>query len=128
MTNEKYDRVESLRALAKNKHEATVLRVNLALEKMMNGNIPISFQSVAKIANVSKTWLYANDDIAYIIRQIRERSSTKKMLDQNTIIERNKKEISILKKRILAMSNENTKLRQQLEIAYAEIYKLNTER
>ncbi len=48
--------INALKNASKKKREDTINRVRNALEEMEKNNIPISFRSVSKMANVSRYW------------------------------------------------------------------------
>jgi len=86
-------------------------------------NIPITFQSVAKHARVSKTILYADDKISDQIRQCRDKASVlQRMLDQQRQLDKKNVTISNLNKRIEYLNSEVQRLKSQLEIVYGELY------
>jgi hypothetical protein len=120
----KYDRAESLKALAEAKSGATLAKVRNAIDEMKKNSTPITFQSVAKYANVSKAWLYGNAEIATQIRDNRDNKDVvRRMLDKDSVIAQKNKQIDVLKKRIAMMSSEIESLKQQLEAAYGELYR-----
>ena len=127
MSSEIYDRAEFLKSLAKNKKKETYKRVVSAFADMKKNGIPITFQSVARIANVSKTWLYNNESIALQIRNYRDKSeSIKKALDINTVIKNKDEEIATLNSKVSSMVCEIKALKIQLESVYAEIYRASS--
>ena len=127
MSSEIYDRAEFLKSLAKNKKKETYKRVVSVFTDMKKNGIPITFQSVARIANVSKTWLYNNESIALQIRNYRDKSeSIKKALDINTVIKNKDEEIATLNSKVSSMVCEIKALKIQLESVYAEIYRASS--
>ena len=72
MMNKPEDKkIAALKDAAKNKREATIKRVNEALETMQKQEMIINFESVAKFANVSKKWLYQQPEFVVTIKELR---------------------------------------------------------
>lgn len=110
------------------KHEATLSRVLEALQIMKDKGLPQSFQSVAKFAGVSKTWLYSMPEIRRKIEESRSKSNTiKRNRDLHELLEKKEAEISILVQKIKKYEATVNKLRLQLEVAYGELYKRNND-
>ena len=123
MNENKTKRIEVLKIAAQNKKQAALHRARKALKEMENNNIPITFQSVAKHAQVSKTILYANEKIAEKIKQSRKKSRiNQRMFDQQALIEKQIAEISGLKNKIGGLNAEVSRFKAQLEVAYGELY------
>lgn len=123
MNENKTKRIEVLKIAAQNKKQAALHRARKALKEMENNNIPITFQSVAKHAQVSKTILYANEKMAEKIKQSRKKSGTnQRMFNQQALIDKQSSEISDLKNKIECLNSEVCRLKNQLEVAYGEIY------
>ena len=119
------DKKEFLNDLAKNKCSRTKQKVDEALQYLESHGHDINFNSVAKISGLSKTTLYNNPDIRARIESIRDIPSGKSIMAQNKLVrsEKNSKAIiESLKRKNLALQEENKKLREQLEMAYAEYY------
>lgn len=107
---------------AKQKSIKTLLRVSETLEKMIGEKQTITFSQVAKQAQVSRAWLYKNDKIKNQIETIREEQARKTPLD---FVGKDKPDQKImvehLKQRIRGLEQENSKLRQQIEIIYGKM-------
>lgn len=127
MTTSPDNKLLALQKSTQQKKSTTRLRVVLALEKMRYEDIPINFQSVAKHASVSKAWLYAQEDLVTSIKQLRMKSGkieqTRDYLKQ---IHQKEDEITALKRRIEALSQENTALKQQVETIYGQLCEQDT--
>lgn len=104
------------------KNIKTLLRVNETLKKMTGEKQVITFSKVAKQAQVSRAWLYKNDKIKNQIEAIREEQGkktpvdliAKDQADQITIVEN-------LKQRIKKLQQENSRLREQIEVIYGKM-------
>ena len=119
------DKKEHLNDLATKKRSRTKEKVEEAFIYLENHGHDINFNSVAKISGLSKTTLYNNPDIRARIESIRDIPSGKSIMAQNKLVrsEKNSKAIiESLKRKNLALQEENKKLREQLEMAYAEYY------
>ena len=127
MTSGSNNRADFLRSLARSKTTKTLEHAMKVIDKMEADQIPISFQSVSKIAKVSKTWLYSNEIISNKIRDCRGKNkSNEKLLENNRAIQSKNKEIEKLKKQIIHMENEILDLKSQLDTVYAELYEQST--
>jgi len=109
----------------KNKSEQTAIRVLSAVDSMEKNNIPINFNSVAKFANVSKTWLYNNKEIRQKIDQLRNKSKTsKRLIDVQLLLKKKDECIDKLTSQVNAQVVTIEKLKKQLETVYGELYKI----
>ena len=119
------DKNEHINNLAIKKRNRTKQKVEEAFQYLENHGHDINFNSVAKVSGLSKTTLYKNPDIKARIESIRDIPSGKSIMAQNKLVrsEKNSKAIiESLKRKNLALQEENKKLREQLEVAYAEYY------
>ena len=57
------DRVEALRQAAQERHSATLRRAEDALQVLVASGVPVSFARLAKVAKVSRSWLYNQDEL-----------------------------------------------------------------
>jgi hypothetical protein len=62
-----------LQVAAQRKRDATLTRATAALTELADEGAQISFQSVARLARVSRQWLYAQPALRRQIEQLRER-------------------------------------------------------
>ncbi|PDY23800.1 transposase [Bacillus cereus] len=115
---------EKIVCLAKLKTTQTRESVDKAISKLsLEGRI-INFNTVAKEANVSKSWLYKETDIRKRIESLRKqqynhlstRPVTKKSSRSEEVL------IKTLKMRIKEVEGENTKLKNQIQKLYGELY------
>ena len=114
--------ISGLLKSAKEKNIKTLLRVNETLKKMIGEKQIITFSQVAKQAQVSRAWLYKNDKIKNQIEAIREEQGKKTPVD---LVAKNKPDQKIivaqLKQRIKKLQQENSKLREQIEVIYGKM-------
>lgn len=107
---------------AKQKNIKTFLRVSETLKKMIGEKQTITFSQVAKQAQVSRAWLYKNDEIKNKIETIREEQKKKTPIDLITKNKQDQKEIvEQLKQRVKKLQQENSKLREQIAIIYGKM-------
>jgi predicted nuclease with TOPRIM domain len=121
-----YDRKEQLKAIHKSRKSATHQKVDVAIQRLVRANGAINFNSVANEAGVSKATLYNNQELRQRIEALRRRQAqapTQKQI-QREINDNNKDAIiESLKRRIKKVEAENKRLREQLKVAYADVYK-----
>lgn len=114
---------EGIVRASKEKKIETIQKVMEALDIMEKESIPINFLSVYKFTGVSRSWLYKEPAIKSRIAEAKERINNQLMRDQAIQIKAKEKEIEILTKQNKMLRKQIDELRQQHEIAYAEIYK-----
>src|SRR5271165_902559 len=68
------DNSRHLLAAAKRRSQATNRRAVAALRRMDNAGLPITFDSVARQANVSRSWLYTQPDLRAEIERLRRQT------------------------------------------------------
>jgi predicted nuclease with TOPRIM domain len=121
-----YDRKEQLKAIHKSRKSATHQKVDVAIQRLVRANGAINFNSVANEAGVSKATLYNNQELRQRIEALRRKQAqapTQKQI-QREINDNNKDAIiESLKRRIKKVEAENSELREQLKVAYADVYK-----
>ncbi len=123
MNNDKINsrQINALKKATANRKADIFVRVNEALKLMKQDEIPISFQSVAKYANVSKTTLYARSELKSLVEQERNNNENiNRLHEKDKVILRQKKEISVLTKRVGYLQTELSELKQQLEVIYGK--------
>lgn len=110
---------------AKKKSEKTLTKVLDALRIMEEQSISINFNSVSNFAGVTKAWLYKQAEVRNLIDKARVAKNNLLMQDQAVQLGIKNKEIDILTKQNKHLRQQIAELRQQLEVAYAELYKKN---
>lgn len=121
----KKNKIEVLNQSAQSKREKTFIKVKTVLKLMQEKEIPINFASVAKLAQVSKTWLYQEPMICAEIKRARnKRDIIQRTLDYQSAIEKRDHEIMQLKTKNKEYQEHIKQLQQQLEIVHGELYKL----
>jgi Family of unknown function (DUF6262)/Basic region leucine zipper len=114
---------EALGQAAVVRHRRAVERAEQALRDLDGDGGPISFQSVARRAGVSRQWLYTQPAIRQAIEQLRERSSER----TDRVPARQRATEASLRQRLETLRAENQRLRQEnadlkteLAIAYGQ--------
>jgi predicted RNase H-like nuclease (RuvC/YqgF family) len=114
---------EALGQAAVVRHRRAVERAEQALRDLDRDGGPISFQSVARRAGVSRQWLYTQPAIRQAIEQLRERSSER----TDRVPARQRATEASLRQRLETLRAENQRLRQEnadlkteLAIAYGQ--------
>jgi Family of unknown function (DUF6262) len=117
---------EHLKQVHKHRKAATTQKVDEALKRLVRANEFINFNSVANESGVSKATLYNNVAIRERIAALRQQQSlgpTSKQIKRE-MNENNKDAlIESLIRKIKKLDNENKQLKEQLKVAYAEVYK-----
>ena len=120
---ESNNQILALKKASQAKRDDTQLKVTTVLRVMKEKNIPINFKSVAKLAGVSKTWLYDQPEIKNEIEMLRvKKGKIQRVIDLQSTVEQKDNEILALKTKNKALQETIKKLRQQLEIVYGELY------
>ncbi|EFI68435.1 transposition regulatory protein TnpC [Lysinibacillus fusiformis ZC1] len=121
-----YDRSSHLKAIHASRKAHTSQKVDEAIKRLIRANEKINFNSVASEAAVSKATLYNNKDFRSRIETLRNQQSqvpTPKQVKRE-MNENNKDAlIASLKRKNQKLEEENKQLREQMKVAYAEVYK-----
>lgn len=97
--------------------------VRLAKQKSQKTRKAINFNSIAKEANVSKSWLYKEHDIRQRIESLRERQITSNVVSKPKKSSRSEEIlIKTLKRRVMELKKENKKLQNQIQKLYGDLY------
>lgn len=123
-----YDRVEHMKTIHIKRKEHTHQKVDQAIKRLVRANGNINFNSVASEAGVAKATLYNHSDIRERIEDLRlqqVKSPTQKQIRREMNDSNKDAIIASLKRRIKRVEEENKDLRQQLKVAYSEIYRNN---
>jgi len=114
--------ISGLLKSAKQKSIKTILRVNETLKKMIMEKQVITFSQVAKQAQVSRPWLYNNDELKNKIEALREKQDQKTPIDFVGKNKSNQKIIVVqLKQRVKILQKENSELREQMAVIYGKM-------
>jgi hypothetical protein len=98
-------------------------KVKNTLQEMLENNLPINIGSVAKIAGVSRTWIYNNPTLKNKIERSRlKEDKIHRIIELQRSIETRDKKIARLKHRNQQQKAIIKKLRQLLEVIYGKLY------
>ncbi|MDA2439896.1 DUF6262 family protein [Bacillus cereus] len=120
-----YDRKEHLKAIHASRKATTSQKVDKAIQRLVRANGPINFNSVASEAGVAKATLYNNRELRERIESLRQQqveAPTPKQIKRE-IDENNKDAVIASLKRKIKRLEEKKQLREQLKVAYAEVYR-----
>ncbi|MFJ8099974.1 DUF6262 family protein [Lysinibacillus sp. NPDC096212] len=121
-----YDRSEHLKAIHANRKATTSRKIDEAIKRLIRANEKINFNSVASEADVSKATLYNNKAFRSRIETLRNQQSqvpTPKQVKREMNESNKDALIASLKRKNQKLEEENKQLREQLKVAYAEVYK-----
>ncbi|PLR76242.1 transposase [Bacillus sp. V3-13] len=121
-----YDRSSHMKTIHAQRKANTYQKVDEAIKRLIRANEKINFNSVSNESGVTKATLYNNVDIRERIEALRQQQSqapTPKQVKQE-MNENNKDAlIESLKRKVKKLEDDNKQLRDQLKVAYAEVYK-----
>ncbi|MEC3656170.1 DUF6262 family protein [Bacillus siamensis] len=121
-----YDRKKHLKQIHESRKAITMSKVDEAIKRLVRANQGTNFNSVASGTGVAKATLYNNATLRERIetlRQQRIKSLSAKQVKYE-MNENNKDAIiESLKRKVKRLEHENKDFRNQLKVAYAEVYK-----
>lgn len=120
-----YDRKEQLKKIHESRKANTALKVDGAIKRLLKANESINFNSVSKEAGISKATLYNNEDFRSRIEKLRNQQSqvpTPKQVKREMNESNKDALIASLKRKNKKLEQENKQLREQLKVAYADVY------
>jgi cell shape-determining protein MreC len=119
-----------LLAHAQRKAEEAQKRVHQAIDRLLREHQVVNFNTVAKTANVTKSYLYARSDVRERIEALRtqqgqersERSWAERQQHQARTDKTKDVLLAAKDQRIKALEAENRKLKEDLKVAYGKLY------
>ncbi|MFZ0444015.1 MAG: DUF6262 family protein [Bacillus sp. (in: firmicutes)] len=121
-----YDRSAHMKTIHAQRKANTYQKVDEAIKRLIRVNESINFNSISNESGVSKATLYNNVDIRERVETLRQQQSqapTPKQVKRE-MNERNKDAlIESLKRKVKKLEDDKKQLRDQLKVAYAEVYK-----
>ena len=118
------DRDTPLAAAARRRHELTRSKAIRALRELDNTGAVVSFEAVARRAEVSRSWLYTQPDLRLEIQRLRE--ATQRTSAHSVPASQRASDDSLLRRlqqandRNRRLAEENNRLRRQLEHALGD--------
>lgn len=125
---------QGLQAHAQHRKEATVARVNTAIDTLLRTRAPVNFNTVAQEARVTKAYLYkypqVRDRIAalreqqqgYQLRQQTTRAQAKTEASKDVVILAKDRQIRELEQEIRRLKEEIQQLKKDLQVAHGKLY------
>ena len=115
---------KGIKAHAKKKSEEAYKRVDSALREMALNKEPINFNTVMKKANVSKGFVYQNQEIRERIEKLRDSQKGIKPKQVKDKMTDNSKDILLAAKtkKIKELEDENKNLKKELEVLRGKLY------
>lgn len=115
---------KGIKAHAQKKSEEAYKRVDEALRNMVLNKEPINFNTVMKKANVSKGYVYQNQEIRERIEKLRDSQKGIKPKQVKDKMTDNSKDILLAakNKKIKELEDENKALRKELEVLRGKLY------
>jgi predicted nuclease with TOPRIM domain len=122
--------INGLLAHAQRKSEAAQKRVHQAIDQLLRAQQAVNFNTVAKAASVTKSYLYAHQDIRERIEALRTQQGQERIERQwgerQQHQARTDKTKAVLlearDRRIKALEVENRKLKEELKVARGKLY------
>ena len=113
-----------LRTAARRRHEHTRAKALAALHELDRAGAPITFESVADAAGVSRSWLYGQTDLNDEIRRLRARNQPKHATTtparQRASDDSIRQRLDIALRRNRELADQNQQLRRQLAHALGQ--------
>lgn len=123
MPNNHTRNVSGLLAHAEAKSKAVSQKVDLAIKSLIKQHLPVNFNSVATLANVSKTTLYKSPEYRTRIESLRQCAAPAPAATKRTVTDKGKDIILAAKnKRIRELEAEIERLSSVLKQYYAAEY------
>jgi hypothetical protein len=122
--------ISGLLAHAQSKSQQTQQRVHQAIDQLLREQHTVNFNTVAKTANVTKSYLYARQDVRERIEALRTQQGLERIERQwaqrqqhQTRTDKTKDVLLAAKdRRIKALEAENRKLKEELKVTYGKLY------
>jgi hypothetical protein len=120
-----HDRATHLITAAKQRHELTRAKAIRAIRELDRSGAAITFGTVARAAQVSRSWLYTQTDIRDEIRKLRAVTPSRSRsaaapAAQQASAESLRRRMATMQERIHNLVEENQRLRHQLAVALGE--------
>jgi hypothetical protein len=119
--------IVGLNRTAQAKAAATRQRAEEAIQLLLKENRPISFTAVAETAHVSTAWLYGQEDIKQQLLNLRAQQQPKPKIvipPHERASDASKDAlIALLRKRVKEQDEQIRELKQQVEVAYGQLYR-----
>lgn len=119
-----------LLAHAQRKSQQTQQRVHQAIDQLLREHQSVNFNTVAKAANVTKSYLYAHQDVRERIEALRTQQGQERLERQWAQRQQHQARTAKTKdvlleardRRSKALEAENRKLKEELKVARGKLY------
>ena len=119
------DNTAHLITAAKQRHEYTRAKAIRTLRELDQSGTPVTFETVARHAEISRSWLYTQPDIKAEIERLRAQANqaprqpipTRQRITESSLLRR----LEIANNRNRELAAENQRLRRQLEHALGQL-------
>lgn len=119
------DSSHHLVAAAKRRHELARSKAIQAIRELERaGNVPITFESVARTAKVSRSWIYTQPDLREEIQRLRTATAATRTPaapdPQRASAESLRRRLATIQERNRQLAEENQRLRHELAISLGQ--------
>jgi hypothetical protein len=119
------DNTRHIIAAARQRHELTRAKAIQALRSLDADGSPVTFEAVAQAAGISRSWLYAEDDLRAQITHLREATSGRARTPAIPASQRAsdaslRRRLELAEQRIRQLRSDNDQLRRELAHALGE--------
>jgi uncharacterized protein DUF6262 len=120
------DNSRHLVTAAKHRHELARAKAIRAIRELDRaGSVAITFESVARTAEVSRSWLYTQPDLREEIQRLRTRTTAARTVPtvpdrQKATAESLRRRLASIQERIRQLTEENQRLRHQLALSLGQ--------
>ncbi len=116
------DRTTHLITAAKQRHELTRAKAIRAIRELDHTGAAVTFGTVARAAQVSRSWLYTQADIRDEIHKLRAATPprSRQAAAQRASTESLRRRLTVMQDRIHNLVEENQRLRNQLAVALGQ--------
>ncbi|WP_107667125.1 DUF6262 family protein [Cyanothece sp. BG0011] len=125
----KEERIKTLKATQETRKQETLDKVNKAIERLLKTGAKISFQAIAREANVSVPYLYKYPELKERIQQLRsqQRKMPSYQVNQPPVNAKTHSQmVGRLKKRIQQLEEENKELKRKNEALAGQVYRVHS--
>ncbi|PEQ31172.1 transposase [Bacillus cereus] len=114
---------KSIVQLAKEKSKKTKEKVDRVISQLALSGETINFNTVSKVAEVSKSWLYKQEDVRERIELLRGQQIKRKyVVTQHKSPRSEEVLIKTLKNRLKVLEEENKIFKKQIQELYGQVY------
>jgi hypothetical protein len=125
MTDTHIRNVAGITAHAHEKSQKTKRKVDVAIRQLVKSNEHITFNRVAALSGVSKSYLYTRTEVRERIESLRQQQ-IRRISAQRVTLTRSQASRDVLlvakDRRIKELEAENRRLKEQLKVALGKIY------